>query len=164
MVINLIHSILIAGTQNYTCNANTSTFLTTGTAEAKLLDVSDFYTGNTLPADLPGIQDLQVVASHYYVPNPLAPGTTVPKFEQTCWNGNFFIGTKNATVPNAVPTYSVATALLKNIEPGKVGGSLADWVVRTDVVGGVVPAALNTCKAGDAIAIPYKAHYLFFKQ
>jgi hypothetical protein len=164
MVSNLIDSVLIAGTQNYTCNATTSTFSTSGTAEAKLLDVSKFYTGTTLPASLPGIQSLKVVASHFYVPNPLAPGTTVPKFEESCWNGDFFIGTKNATVPNAVPTYSVATALLKNIQPGKAGGSLADWVVRTDVVGGVVPAVLNTCQAGDAIAIPYKAHYLFFKQ
>ena len=126
--------------------------------------MSKYYTGSALPSVLPGIQNLDVVGSHYYVPNPLAPGTFVPKFKQDCSGGKFFIGTKNATVPNAVPTFSVATALLKNIEIGKAGGSLADWVVRTDVIGGVVPAALNTCKAGDAIAIPYKAHYLFFKQ
>ena len=53
--------------------------------------------------------------------------------------------------------------LLKNVQSGAAGGSLADWVVRTDVVGGVTPTALDTCVAGDAIAIPYKAHYLFFK-
>jgi len=85
----------------------------------------------------------------------------VPTFE----NGNeFFIGTRNASVPDAVPGYSVAAVLLQNVKAGSVGGTLADFVVRTDVLGGVVPAALNTCKAGDSIAIPYKAHYLFFKK
>lgn len=54
--------------------------------------------------------------------------------------------------------------LLQNIQSGAAGGSLADFVVRTNVIGGVVPAGLNTCQAGDSIAIPYKAHYLFFKK
>jgi hypothetical protein len=76
----------------------------------------------------------------------------------------FFIGSKNASVPNAIPSYSVAAVLLQNIQSGSAGGSLADFVVRTDVIGGVVPAGLNTCQAGDSIAIPYKAHYLFFKK
>ena len=76
----------------------------------------------------------------------------------------FFIGSKNASVPNSIPSYSVGAVLLQNIQSGPVGGTLADFVVRTDVVGGVVPAGLNTCQAGDSIAIPYKAHYLFFKK
>jgi len=76
---------------------------------------------------------------------------------------SFIISSKNASVASADPTYSVASVLLHNIQSGQAGGNLADWVVRTNVVGGVVPTILNTCKAGDAIAIPYKANYLFYK-
>ena len=103
---------------------------------------------------------LTAAGSHYFVPNPLASTTLSPKFEDCT---GFFIGAKNASVASTVSSYSVAAVLLQNIQPGKVGGSLADWVVRTDVVGGVTPTVLNTCVAGDTIAIPYKAHYLFFK-
>ena len=74
----------------------------------------------------------------------------------------FFIGTKNASIPNVNSTYSVAAVLLQNVQAGPVGGTLADFVVRTDVLGGVVPTVLSACQAGDTIAIPYKAHYLFF--
>ena len=138
------------------------TFSTTGTAEAKLIDITQYFTG-TAPAALPGIQSLKVVGSHFYVQNPVTPGgSPIPKFVNSC-EKEFFIGTKNATVANAIPSYTVAQVLLKNVQFNGLGGSLADWVVRTDITGGVVPAALNTCKAGDAIAIPYKAHYLFFK-
>jgi hypothetical protein len=138
------------------------TYSTTGTAEAKLIDITKFFTGNTLPSVLPSIVDLKVIGSHFYVPNPVTPGTNIPKFLNTCEN-EFFIGTKNASVPNALATYTVAAVLLKNVDFKGKGGSLAEWVVRTDITGGVVPAGLNTCNAGDAIAIPYKAHYLFFK-
>jgi len=72
------------------------------------------------------------------------------------------IGVKNASVASTEPTFSVAALLVANIGQGK-GGDLADFVVRTDVVGGVVPTVLNTCTGTDVIAIPYKAHYLFFK-
>jgi len=160
--ITYISNILITGTQNYTCNATSLTYSTSGTAEAKLIDITQFYTGDTAPAVLPSIKDLKVIGSHYYVPNPVTPGTNVPKFLNTC-EDEFFIGTKNASVPNALPTYSVAAVLLKNVDFEGKGGSLAEWVVRTDILGGVVPAGLNTCNAGDAITIPYKAHYLFFK-
>lgn len=128
---------------------------------AKLLDVTKYYTGSTLPSVLPPIQDIPAVGSHFYVPNPLSPTSAVPSFAD---DSGFFIGTKNATVPSVISTYSVAAVLLQNVQPGQVGGTLANWVVRTDVVGGVTPTVLNTCNAGDAIAIPYKAHYLFFKQ
>ena len=78
-------------------------------------------------------------------------------------SGEFFIGAKNASVASANPTYSVASLLLKNIQFGRAGGDLATWVVRTDVTGGVVPSILSSCTAGETIAIPYKAQYLFFK-
>ena len=121
--------------------------------------MTNYYTGSTAPSVLPAIQTLQVVGQHYYVPNPLATTTNVPKFQD--YTG-FFIGTRNASVASSTPTYSVTTVLLQNVQAGKAGGSLANWVVRTDVVGGVVPSVLNTCQPGDEIAIPYKAHYLFF--
>jgi hypothetical protein len=133
--------------------------LTTGTAQAELIDVTRYYTGSVAPSVLPPIQDLHVVGQHYYVPNPLDNSTVVPKFQDPT---GFFIGEKNASVASSTPTYSVAAVLLQNVQFGQAGGSLATWVVRTDVVGGVVPSVLDTCQAGDAIAIPYKAHYLFF--
>jgi hypothetical protein len=159
-VLFILNLTFFQGTQNYTCNTTTGTYSTSGTAEAKLLDVTQFYTGSSLPSSQGPIQLLNVAGSHYYVPDPLAPTSIVPKFEDCT---GFFIGTKNATVANSVPSYSVASVLLKNVQSGKAGGSLADWVVRTDVVGGVTPTALDTCVAGDSIAVPYKAHYLFFK-
>jgi len=149
------------GTQNYTCNATTNTFSASGTASAKLLDVTQFFTGTSAPATLPAIESLIVAGSHYFVPNPLnAAGAASPRFENPA---AFFIGVKNASVASSQPSYSVATVLLQNIQAGKTGGNLADWVVRTDVLGGVTPQALESCQSGDQIAIPYKAHYLFFK-
>jgi hypothetical protein len=151
-------STLTSGTQNYSCNPATSTYYTNGTAEAKLFDVTSLYTGSTPPAVYPPLASLQPAVDHFYVPNPNAPTTVIPRF-QLCNPGQFFEGTKNSTVANAVPSYSVAAVLLQ-----KVQGTLADWVVRTNVIGGVVPAALNTCSAGENIAIPYKANYLFFSK
>jgi hypothetical protein len=156
-------SFLMLGTQNYTCNVTAGTFATSGTAEAVLLDISDYYLNPHSPATaLPAINKLHVVGKHYYVTNPLATNTTAPAFVLD-GGKKFIIATRNASVASANPTYSVANVLLHNIQPGTVGGTLADWVVRTNIVGGVVPAALNTCKAGDAIAVPYKANYLFYK-
>jgi len=153
---------LIQGTQNYTCNATSSTYSTSGTAEAVLLDITKYYQGSCSVAAIPPVNQLEVVGKHYYVPNPLTAGAVSPQFINL-ETGKFIIASRNASVASANPTYSVANVLLQNIQPGKVGGSLADWVVRTDVVGGVVPTILNTCKAGDVIAIPYKAHYLFYQ-
>ena len=148
------------GTQNYTCNATIGTYSTTGTAEAELFDVTQFYTGdNKTIVSVPIISDLQPVGSHLFVPSPLAPGSAAPKFENA---HNFVIGAKNNSVPSVPPNFSVTSVLLKNIQPGKAGGSLANWVVRTNAIGGVVPPELNKCTAGDTIAIPYKANYLFF--
>jgi Protein of unknown function (DUF3455) len=144
------------GTQNYTCNATSGTFLTSGTATAELLDVTPFFCGSTAPPVLPAIQDLQAVGQHFFVS---VGNATDPRFQN---ERDFFVGVKNASVPSSQPTYSVASVLLTSIG-GNNCGSLADFVVRTDVVGGVVPTVLNTCQAGDVIAIPYKAHYLFFK-
>lgn len=144
------------GTQNYTCNATSGTYLTSGTASAELVDVTPYFTGTAAPAVLPAIQTLPPVGQHFFVVEGTA---TDPKFQ----NANaFFVGVKNASVASTQPTYSVAAVLLTNIG-GTNGGTLADFVVRTDVVGGVVPTVLDTCQAGDVIAIPYKAHYLFFK-
>ena len=127
-----------------------------------MLDVTYLYTGSSLPSVIPPIQELKVVGSHFYVPNPLAPSTFVPEFRLR--KGDYFIGTRTASVPSVPSSYSVAQALLQNIQPGSAGGSLADWVVRTNVIGGVTPAVLNICTAGQAIAIPYRAHYLFFRE
>lgn len=74
------------------------------------------------------------------------------------------IGSKNNSVASNLPSFSVATVLLQNVQPGKAGGTMADWVVRTNVVGGAVPSELNKCQAGDTFTVPYRANYLFFQQ
>jgi len=154
-----LNSVFIGyGSQNYSCNPSTLTYFTNDTAEAKLYDVTCLYTGSTAPTTYPPLASLTAAINHFYVPNPQAPSTVIPRFE-LIYSGQFFEGTKNATVANAIPTFSVAAALLQNVE-----GSLADWVVRTNVVGGAVPAVLDTCAVGDQIGIPYKANYLFFSK
>jgi Protein of unknown function (DUF3455) len=150
------------GTQNFTCNATSGTYITSsGTAEAVLLDLTPYYDGSKPVTSLPAISELTVVGKHYFVPNPISTGV-VPMFVSWGHRG-FFVGTKNASLPSTQPSYSVADLLLQKIDDGYKGGHLADWVVRTDVVGGVPPTVLNNCVPGETIAIPYKAHYLFYK-
>jgi len=76
------------GTQNYSCNPATLTYFSTGTAEAKLFDVTSLYTGSTAPTTFPPLSSLNPVVNHFYVPNPNAPTTVVPKFV-LCSNGPF---------------------------------------------------------------------------
>jgi hypothetical protein len=108
---------------------------------------------------VPPIPDLDPVGSHFFVPDPLASGTSAPKFES---GNDFVIATKNNSVASPASNFSVAEVLLQNIQFGKAGGTLANWVVRTNVIGGVVPSELNNCGGGDTIGIPYRADYLFF--
>ena len=150
------------GTQNYTCNSTSGTFITSAnTAEAQLFDVTQFYTGVQLDTNIPPINDLKAVGSHFFVVDPLNSGSLSPKFQS---GHNFVIGAKNASAASTVPTFSVASVLLQNIQPGKAGGSLADWVVRTNSVGGVIPQIINSCSGNEQIAIPYRADYLFFSK
>ena len=157
--INYDHPCLIIGTQNYTCNATSGSYPPVDTAEAVLLDLTPYYTETIAPSTIPPIQDLQVVGRHFYVPNPVGPGASLPSFKD---RGGFVVGKRNNSVPSSRPEFSVPSVLLANVQPGKGGGSLANWVVRTDVDGGVVPAQQQKCAAGDAVAIPYRATYLFF--
>ena len=150
-----------AGTQNYTCDPKTGNYSTSGTAEAALFDITELYTGNSPPNPLPSIGDLAFIGTHFFVQNPLNTSVSAPRFQN---NNEFIIGKKNNTVPTDPSNFSVASVLLQNIESGKAGGTLADWVVRTNVIGGVVPSELNKCQQGDTIGIPYRADYLFFKQ
>jgi Protein of unknown function (DUF3455) len=147
-----IHSLdpLTPGTQNYTCDAATGTFFTNNTAKATLTEVTCDFTGNTeTTGSCPGAATIQ----HFFVPSPNDPSTIVAKFQE----GSSFIDcTKTAAVANADPAKNVAAVLLTN-----VAGSLAKNVVRTNVVGGGV-AATQKCTAGQTLAVPYTANYLFF--
>jgi Protein of unknown function (DUF3455) len=162
MVLAASHYSNEIGTQNYTCNTTSGTFITsTNTAEAQLFDVTQFYTGDNLGTNIPPIPDLKAIGTHFFVVDPLNSGTLSPKFQT---GDDFVIGAKNASVGSTIPSFSVAAVLLENIQPGKAGGSLADWVVRTNVVGGVIPQQLNQCTGDQQIAIPYRADYLFFSK
>jgi Protein of unknown function (DUF3455) len=124
-----------------------------------LLDVTQYYSSGLTPT-VPEIQNLKAVGSHFYVPNPLGGnGPPIPKFVS---GSDFVIGTKNASVASVQSNFSVASVLLNNVQFGKAGGSFANFVVRTNVDGGAVPAQFQACKANDVIAIPYRANYLFF--
>jgi hypothetical protein len=142
--------LLTSGTQDYTCDPATNTFFTNNTAKATLTEVTCDFTGNTeTTGSCPGAATIQ----HFFVPSPNDPSTIVAKFQE----GSSFIDcTKTAAVANSNPAKNVAAVLLTN-----VAGSLAKFVVRTNVNGGGV-AATTKCTAGQTLAVPYTANYLFF--
>jgi hypothetical protein len=147
---------LIQGTQNYTCNSTTNEYSDSPLSEAKLLDITSSFTGDSI-TEFPPIGDLAVVGTHFWVPNPSA--SDPPLVER--WQNNdaslFFVGEKYETAPSTEPSFSVVSVFLRHLE-----GSLADYVVRTNTEGGVPPSVLNPCTPGDKVAIPYSANYLFF--
>src|SRR5579862_3568098 len=100
-------SILTQGTQNFTCNATASTFLTSGTAEAVLLDLTPFYLNSKSPVTaIPPVNNLEVVGKHYSVPNPLNNAVISPEFILDGGGCHFIIAAKNASVPSSIPSYS----------------------------------------------------------
>jgi hypothetical protein len=126
-------------------------------SEAKLLDVTSSFMGSSIQEFAP-IQSLTTIGTFFWVPNPSS--ATPPLVEKWLRNdGIFFVGTKNETAPSRAPSFSVVSVYLSHIQ-----GTLADYVVRTNTVGGIVPDVLNSCNSGDTIAIPYTANYLFFNE
>ena len=153
--IHISQHFLTSGTQNYTCNPATLTFFPNGTAQAQLFDVTGEWKGPTAPPVRTSPPSVPATIQHDFVVNPNNPSTVAPRFASS--NGQDFIGTKTASVASSDPANNVAILLLTNIS-----GTLAQNVVRTNTVGGVVPAAANQCTAGQATAVPYHANYLFF--
>jgi len=152
----------LSGTQNYTCNATLGTYSPSGTAQAVLMDITQYYNNVTKPpqGEVP-IQDEFPAGYHYYVPNFISGIGIVPMF-RLIYGDVFVITSKINAVASSDPNYSVAWVILENVQFPE-GGFLARYVVRVQTNGGVVPMNLNTCVEGQEIRVPYEAKYLFFE-
>jgi len=153
----LVSVFLGYGTQNYTCNSTTNEYSDGPLSEAKLLDVTSSFTGNSM-TEYPPIAELRVVGTHFWVPNPVASDPPLVERWQNNDASRYFVGEKFETAPSTEPSFSVVSVFLQHL-----GGTWADYVVRTNTEGGVPPSVFNPCTPGNTIAIPYSANYLFFK-
>ncbi|KZP25026.1 hypothetical protein FIBSPDRAFT_821375 [Athelia psychrophila] len=169
------------GTQNYTCNSTSLTYISSG-AVAELFDVSclvsqpsfaslqdtafTMWTASPAPETPAALitklgTSPTVLGQHYFVANPSGAAGTSPKWDFTsnvdAGNTNaFVIGAKTGDLPAPTGASDVDWLQLKNVE-----GDLATTVYRTDTRGGQPPAS---CTAGSpAIEVKYVAKYFLFK-
>ncbi|KAI0090378.1 hypothetical protein BDY19DRAFT_769437 [Irpex rosettiformis] len=179
---------LAFGTQNYTCT-KANNFTNVG-AVAQLFDVSClvnasffnevqiplFNAWNTFP--MLTIQDFinffhesnppEVLAQHYFVPNPVTGQGLSPKWDfRSSGNPKFvgadqavFVGQGVGNVPAPNRTTDIAWLNVANIGRDK-GGQIADQVLRTNTIGGQPP---STCTFGQSpdIVVKYSSFYWFF--
>ncbi|KAF8546712.1 hypothetical protein OG21DRAFT_1517959 [Imleria badia] len=170
------------GTQNYTCNATTSTYVLTG-AVAELFDSSCLYgtpafdtapglaytaweasTDLATPQDvitsLGLIPDPLVLGQHMYVPSPTGSGLS-PKWDFTSSGGTagnldaYVIGVKAGDLPSSNPAVNIDNLMIKAIK-----GDLASLIFRVQNNGGQAPAGCGT--QGANITVKYTAQYWFF--
>ncbi|KAJ7018187.1 hypothetical protein C8F04DRAFT_1214700 [Mycena alexandri] len=168
------------GVQNYTCNASTLKYTSTG-AVASLFDIScldttpafasiqtvGFNAWKALPASVTA-DDLGakvgaplLLGYHYFVTAPSGTGIS-PKWDFTStgkFAGNssaFFLGSKVGDITDATnAAVNVDWLALNNVQ-----GSLASKVFRVDTVSGQPPAS---CVAGSAdISVKYTAKYFLY--
>lgn len=159
------------GTQNYTCNATSSTYVSAG-AVADLFDISCLYNTPIFPR----VQDdfyalpqsvqtrIRAIASrtalmlgkHYFVTNPVTGSGIAPKFAQQANGGaTFTVLTKKG----GVKSQNVANVDL--LQLSSIAGTWASTVFRVDTKAGQPPA---TCTAGTPdITVPYTAKYWFYQ-
>ncbi|KAF7336172.1 malate dehydrogenase [Mycena venus] len=169
------------GTQNYTCNATTGTYINVG-AVAQLFDASCLY-------DSPEFSSLQEIAytmwkyapptasisqvieylqpfhasfvlgQHYFVPSPSGPGVS-PKwdFSSAALAGHpdaYVLAAKAGDIPAPTGPPNVDWLSLNKVE-----GNLATQVFRVNTVGGLPPAS---CTAGSPpIAVKYASTYWLY--
>ncbi|KAF7336175.1 hypothetical protein MVEN_02165000 [Mycena venus] len=160
------------GVQNYTCNASTLKYTSTG-AVASLFDIScidttpafatiqttAFNVWSAAPAGAPAtsigssIGLPPVLGSHFFVTSPTGTGIS-PEWSFT--NGQFVIGSKvgDITAPTDSAT-NVDWLALNNLQ-----GTLASKIFRIDTVNGQPP---SSCVAGSAdISVKYTAKYFLY--
>ncbi|KAH9886460.1 hypothetical protein C8Q73DRAFT_658233 [Cubamyces lactineus] len=174
---------LAFGVQNYTCS-NTNTFTSTG-AVAELIDVScivyepEFSTiqddlfnvwTNLVPASIQSIIELfhildipQILAQHYFVPNPTTGQGLSPKWDFT--SSGKFEGVKDAFIvakgKGTLPAPTNATRDVAWLDVVQVKGDIASEVFRFDTVGGQPPASCMYGKDHD-ISVRYVSKYIFY--
>ncbi|KAF9528424.1 hypothetical protein CPB83DRAFT_766860 [Crepidotus variabilis] len=167
------------GTQNYTCNSTSSTYVNIG-AVAELFDISCLYMTPALSTTFNIIQDVAIkawedapsaalpkqilptyfnVGQHYYVPNPVTGQGVNPKWD--------FSSSRHVTTESA-DGYVVAAKVTSAASPsGKqdidwvqlksITGTLATQVFRTDTRHGQPPAS---CTPGTPdIQVKYASKY-----
>lgn len=171
---------ITVGTQNYTCNATSSTYALIG-AVAEIFDSSCLYgtpafdrvptiaydvwtatTGITIQEVITALEitpDPAVLGQHYYVPNPVGPGLS-PKWDftssgVTAGNPNaYVIGAKIGDLPSS-NSNNIDELMVKAVE-----GELASLVFRVETNGGQPP---HQCAAGDSIiTVKYTSQYWLF--
>ncbi|KAJ7093274.1 hypothetical protein B0H15DRAFT_747320, partial [Mycena belliarum] len=161
------------GIQNYTCNAATSKYTSTG-AVATLLDLSCVAhtpafsnvqtvayiawaaapSGVSLDSIIPDVCASAILGYHYFVPAASGTGIT-PKWDFSASNRGFVLGAKVGDIPAPAPARDVDWLALNN-----AGGDLAQQIFRTDTVSG---QPSTSCIAGSAdISVKYTAKYLLY--
>jgi len=174
---------IAVGTQNYTCNATSSTYSLAG-AVAEIIDSSCLYgtlTFNDAPAIMYGAWKntdeqatpqqviatlnefpvLSVLGQHYYVPNPSGSGVS-PKWDFTSSGANkgnanaYMIGAKVGDIESPDSQTNIDSLMVKNIR-----GELADLVFRVENNGGQPPASCSAREAQN-ITVRYVSQYWFF--
>ncbi|GBE88620.1 hypothetical protein SCP_1400250 [Sparassis crispa] len=178
------HIGLAFGVQNYTCSSS-NTFTNVG-AVAELFDVSCvvnesffqslpnmLYNAWTSLDDGFTILDIidilhfanppEVLAQHYFVPNPVTGSGLSPKWDFT--SSGFFEGVSNAFViakaNGTLPSPDNSTLDITWLEVTRVEGDIASTVFRLNTIGGQPP---STCSYGQSqnISVKYTSNYLFY--
>lgn len=116
-------------------------------------------------AALHGTNPPDVLAQHYFVPNPLTGTGVSPKWDFSSSGNAKFAGNPNATIvakgQSSVPAPRAQTDVnwleVVNVG-GAAGGAIADVVIRSDTVGGQPPATCEYGKTQD-ISVKYVSKY-----
>ena len=127
---------------------------------------------NLVPASIQSIIELfhiidipQILAQHYFIPNPTTGQGLSPKWDFTSSGNPALAGNASAFIvargKDSVPAPHAATDIawlqVVNIG-GDAGGTVADVVIRSDTVGGQPPASCEFGKTQD-ISVKYTSKY-----
>ncbi|KAI0764609.1 hypothetical protein BD413DRAFT_606239 [Trametes elegans] len=171
---------LAFGVQNYTCSSSNN--YTSAGAVAELVDVScvasepwfasiqdNLYNAWTglIPYTIQTVIDLlhivsppEVLAQHYFVPNPTAGQGLSPKWDFT--SSGAFAGVQDAFIvakgKGTLPAPTNATRDVAWLDVVQVQGNIASEVFRFDTVGGQPP---SSCQSGHSpdISVKYVSKY-----
>ncbi|KAI0642612.1 hypothetical protein C8Q79DRAFT_1002983 [Trametes meyenii] len=174
---------LAFGVQNYTCSSSNN--YTSAGAVAELIDVSCIvsdpgfstiqndlfnvwssvvpYSIQTIISLLHVVNPPEVLAQHYFVPNPVTGQGLSPKWDFT--SSGAFQGKQNAYIiakgKGNIPAPTNATRDVAWLDVVKVQGDIADEVFRFDTVGGQPPSSCVSGQSPD-ISVKYVSKYIFY--
>ncbi|GAB5586632.1 hypothetical protein Unana1_01532 [Umbelopsis nana] len=142
-------SLAAEGTQNYTCNATSQTWVLVG-ALAHLSNSTLYY------------EPSKLVGFHYFVWNngALSPEWDLSLSQPDNQGNNFVIGTKIGQVASPDGPTNVPWLLVQGNE-GENG--LARFIVRVLTEGGVPQSPSCNPSTDSYLTVPYKSLYMFWK-